>query len=319
VDGTGSTPARREPLPEEQYQQQQQQQQPEHQMEEYDHDNDEPVDVNMDNDEPINMDMNEPMEVDLDAAHMDCFENDDEYDQTSNECDNPTAAYYNGMRALAAQQTTTPMTMTATATHTVVTDVGSTSTGTGSSAELVSHQNQNTHTHDTDSKDPVKRAIVFAPPSSSPKNCAGTHQTETVTNTNCWENDDGNKNNHQEPFLVSALFGQQTVGVGENVDQDNDSVDDHEEFGDMVRSWLVTVACCFVFCLVLLVAATAATTGAAHVEVDVEIGGHQQHSRGQSLAAPFFQKHHDDWTASSMSTSGGFSLVQSSPVLMPAS
>ncbi len=141
----------------------------------------------------------------------------------------------------------------------------------------------------------------------------------TTTNDTKWTN--AEDNNHQEPFLVSALFGHQTVVV-DNVDHDVESADDqNDEFGDMVRSWLVTVACCFVFGLILLAAfGAAAARGTAHGKVEIGMGGHQ-HSRGKILApaAPFFQKQDHDWTMSSMSTSGGFSAAQSSPVRMPAS
>jgi hypothetical protein len=198
--------------------------------------------------------------------------------------------------------------MTAAAIHTVVTDASSSGAGihTSTSAELVSHQNTDIDIHiHTDRKDPVKRAIVFAPPSSSPQN-VGTHHMET-NNNNCRENDDdddSDNNSHQEPFLVSVLFGQQTVGVdnlGNNVDRDDDTVH-RDEFGDMVRSWLVTMACCLIFGLVLMAAAAMANTS---THVNVEMSGHQHRGQTLALAALFFQKHkEEDWT-------GGFSVVHS--------
>jgi hypothetical protein len=269
---------------------------------------------------------------------MDCFENDgdgDVYDHTTSDgtAYNGTHVHAHAAPVAALQQTTvttattttttTPMTMTAAAAaiHAVVTDAGSTGTDSSSSAESA-NENTDMNTYSTDRKDPVKRAIVFAPPSSSPKS-VGTRHMETMTTTTandneCLTKDSDDDNNHQEPFLVSVLFGQQTADVHEDHDDDNA---DGDEFGDMVRSWLVTVACCFVFGLLLLAAATATAAAAGtgtpvEVGAAIEMGGqHQhQHSHGQSLAlaAPFFQKHHEDWTMPSMSTSGGFSASMQS-------
>ncbi len=120
-----------------------------------------------------------------------------------------------------------------------------------------------------------------------------TYHMDATTTNKAWTNDDN--------------------GEADNADDD--------EFGDMIRTWLVTVACCFVFGLLLLAAATATAAAAGtgtpvEVGAAIEMGGqHQhQHSHGQSLAlaAPFFQKHHEDWTMPSMSTTGVFSAMQSS-------
>jgi hypothetical protein len=309
--------------------------------EEYNHDNDEPMDVDMDAD------------MDMDTANMDCFEHDDlEQDpddsattacyaaalQTSTAT---TTATMTTATMTTATMTTTPlMTMTAHA-ATVVTDATTTTSsgpGSGTSAESVSIPNSNADTDtnmytDRIHTDHVKRAIVFAPPSSSPKNAG--MRMETSTNTsNYWSNDDSDDSDdnnrvyptvlNQEPFLVSVLFGQQTVGVGV-VDNDDDNLDhehvNRDEFGDMVRSWLVTVTCCFVVCLVLIAAAATAGVGVGtHVEW---LGGHPpQGGPSVVVAVPawkqthdFWKKQDEDWTMPS--ASGEY--VRCSPVLTNAS
>jgi hypothetical protein len=116
--------------------------------------------------------------------------------------------------------------------------------------------------------DPVKRAIVFAPlppldnVNVNDETVVAALALAAVAGHDDDDDDDDDENKEslfldREPFLVSMLFGQQTVGVHNTTNDDKNDAnaknnsDNDNEFGDMVRSWFVAAACWLV-CLWVL-------------------------------------------------------------------